>query len=69
MIAGHHDHADAGLPAIGDSLFHPNPRRVPKADKAEKAQTLIIWYCHQGDRFLGEGEDSQTILSQRRGTL
>ena len=68
MVARHHDHADAGLPAIGDRLFHLRPAEGRESRPSRGSSDPIVRARLQRDRLLGEGEDAQTILSQRRGT-
>ena len=41
MIAGDHDHADAGLLAVADRVRHIGAGRIFEADQAEEGQILI----------------------------
>ena len=69
MVAGHHDHPNPGLPAIGNCLLHLHPRWIAEAHKTEEGELLIARELLCGDCFLGEGEHTQAIFGKRRGSV
>ncbi len=64
MIAGHHDDADAGAPAVLNGVRHVLPRRILQRDEAEKRQVVIGRGVGARTVLAGAGQHAQTVLAE-----
>ena len=64
VIAGHHDDADAGSPAVLDGMWHIGARRVLQADKADEGQIFVRWRVSLAARLHGAGDDAQAVMTE-----
>jgi len=64
VIAGHHDHADAGGAAVMNRLRHVGARGVFQADDADEGQTLVGRGFGIAKRFRGAGDDAQAVMRE-----
>ena len=64
VIAGHHDDADAGSPAVFDGMWHIGARWVLQADEADEGQIFVRWRVSLAARLHGASDDAQAVMAE-----
>ena len=64
VIAGDHDHADAGLPAVLDGVRHVGARRILQPDEADEGQAVIGVRVGLRACLHGAGQHAQAVMAE-----